>query len=656
MKLKPVIYGILAAVIIIVIIFISGCVTEKAPNKSAGSRTLPEAAQNILDSPPDLELVAELQENIDSKFGSLRGSPEELYEQASLGIFWTRMHPGDAIWNEIEKTQGNYNWERLDNSVQLAHSLGIHVLMTIWPYAEWDQNECHSNLPATPDPFGGILPETKGIPCDWQTYQNFLKALVERYDRDGQEDMPGLLHPVNYFEIGNEPEMEGYNTFFQGTPAEYAILLEKSSEVIRQANPEAKILNAGIASDSPFSRDFWNEVFSQEGIGDCFDIANVHDLAGNDDGNVRFVKTLLEDNGIVDKPVWITEFRLFGGPGEERLGRDFDKLEDRIETAFSAGAKKIFLLLPPSREMDDELVEELKLITGIIDDMDDLEDEGDSYKSQWIVEESKRIEDAYFFDVSVVPLDDGRYRMYGEYYGSIKSYISTDGLNWEIEEGTRLENAAFPYVMKIPDGRWRMFFVPSSRGVIQDHFLSAISDDGLNFEVEEGHRYDATTDYEANIQSPRVIKMDDGSYRMYYTAITGTGAEETARILSAKSDDGFNFVHEEGVRIDPTEPLLVGLRVAHAWPVRTPDGHIQLFFAGASEEGSGILSATSNDGIYFTVNPFPEVEGVPFGISPQDPCVVTMDGIQRMYYGIYRGSEIVAESGIYSAVKSITTP
>ena len=96
---------------------------------------------------------------------------------------------------------------------------------------------------------------------------------------------------------------------------------------------------------------------------------------------------------------------------------------------------------------------------------------------------------------------------------------------------------------------------------------------------------------------------------------------------------------------------MVGLRVAHAWPVMTSDGQIQLFFAGASTKGGGILSAISDNGIDFTVNPFPEIKGVSYDVSPQDPCVITMNNVQRIYYGIYKGPEIVPESGIYSAIK-----
>jgi len=293
------------------------------------------------------------------------------------------------------------------------------------------------------------------------------------------------------------------------------------------------------------------------------------------------------------------------------------------------------------------------------DEEEEIEDvlEGDfQYESPWIEEEGKRIDDGYFWDVSIVQLDDGTYRMYGEKGTSIESYISDDGLSWEKEDGIRLRNAAFPLVLRTDDEKWRMFFCPSGQGIQQNKFLSAISSDGLNFVKEDGERYKGEGNLEEKIQGPRIIPLDDGTYRMYFTATSNPDTkDETLRILSAKSDDGFNFVKEDGIRLDPNSEPFVGERVAHAWPIKTSDGKFQVFFSGATANGGGILSATSENGLDFTINPYPEIEETfieeeGIGISPQDPCVISMDGKLRMYYGLYKGSEVVDESGIYSAV------
>ena len=50
----------------------------------------------------------------------------------------------------------------------------------------------------------------------------FVRALVERYDGDGKEDMPGLKKPVRFWQVGNEPDLassdwEGYANLVQIT-------------------------------------------------------------------------------------------------------------------------------------------------------------------------------------------------------------------------------------------------------------------------------------------------------------------------------------------------------------------------------------------------------------------------------------------------------
>ena len=284
--------------------------------------------------------------------------------------------------------------------------------------------------------------------------------------------------------------------------------------------------------------------------------------------------------------------------------------------------------------------------------IDETSDETPGNTSPWVKEEGKRVDEPYFFDVCVVQLGDGRYRMYGELHGDIISYLSGDGLSWKREEGKRMENAGFPFVMELPDGRWRMYYSAMGIGA-EDRFLSAISTDGLTFEVEEGHRYDGKSDYEQIVQSPRIVKLDDGTYRMYFTAISDVGTEnETARILSAISSDGLNFTLEEGVRIDPTVPPLVGKRAAHAWPITLSDGSICLYFAGATTNGGGIISAISSDGLNFTINPFPELLNWAEDKDVQDPCVIAIGDTLRMYYGLYNGPYVIPESGIYSALNT----
>ncbi|MBU1177991.1 VCBS repeat-containing protein [Patescibacteria group bacterium] len=300
-----------------------------------------------------------------------------------------------------------------------------------------------------------------------------------------------------------------------------------------------------------------------------------------------------------------------------------------------------------SEEMDDFFAYDSKFRGGV--DVAGFTEES-TYTSPWNVEGEKIIAEPHFFDVSVVQLSDGRYRMYGELYGSIKSYVSDDGLDWRAEAGTRMESAAFPYVTGITGG-WRMFYVPAGGGLEQNQFLSAVSSDGLTFTQEDGIRYTAGSECDT-ISGPRIIELDNGSSRLYYTGVSGSGSSERSDIFSAVASDGLNFTHENGMRINSTVSPLIGSRAAHAFPIENSAGEIELYFAGATGNGGGIFSAVSNNGLDFTINPYPQIQELGNSISPQDPYIIETGNNWRMYYGLYRGAEVVTESGIYLADKA----
>jgi len=119
----------------------------------------------------------------------------------------------------------------------------------------------------------------------------------------------------------------------------------------------------------------------------------------------------------------------------------------------------------------------------------------------------------------VVLLKDGRWRMYFEARGPadvpsvILSAISTDMLAWRLEEGVRVGrawHARAPRYLPLPDGRARLYFISSDdcsddgvgtaesgplsysgASVPKGEFrgvMSAVTRDGLQFEMEQGFR------------------------------------------------------------------------------------------------------------------------------------------------------------------------
>ena len=146
------------------------------------------------------------------------------------------------------------------------------------------------------------------------------------------------------------------------------------------------------------------------------------------------------------------------------------------------------------------------------------------------------IDDTSLADVSVVQLADGQWRLYVEKSegetgsGYIASYISADGLAWQQEEGHRLaDNSVYDvFVIGLSDGRWRLYYLDRAGQFIG----SAVSADGLTF-TDEGRTMgiqfwaDRTG---TEMKGMAVVRRPDGKFRMY---VNLTKADGTSVVVSA---------------------------------------------------------------------------------------------------------------------------
>jgi len=252
------------------------------------------------------------------------------------------------VWNNIELEKGKYDFSFLDLVVKRFQKDNKVLVLTILPFANWDQDKCHddSYIAEFPVP-GGMIKVKAGKPCNMNDYIDFLKVLVERYDGDGVNDMPGLRYPIKYWEIMNEPGMQksilGLK-FFCGSPEDYLEILKVSYQTIKQVDPDAKVLMGGMAGMEKEFVDFWSKIISE--AKDYFDIANVHSINTDEDREDLYLfkfKEFLKSYGVDDKPIWITEAQygdLFVPPKDLVAA---EKLLVRSTVfAFANGAEKIF--------------------------------------------------------------------------------------------------------------------------------------------------------------------------------------------------------------------------------------------------------------------------------------------------------------------------
>jgi hypothetical protein len=125
-----------------------------------------------------------------------------------------------------------------------------------------------------------------------------------------------------------------------------------TSEAVREADPEAKVLIAGAAGGSEEFVRFYRGVFKNEKAIKAFDIANVHCISNDDYGsfNVEPYKKLLEEFNI-KKPIWVTE-------AEAMISTDHDinatQTLNSVKKALSLGAKRIFFTRYDFRVRDGE--------------------------------------------------------------------------------------------------------------------------------------------------------------------------------------------------------------------------------------------------------------------------------------------------------------
>jgi hypothetical protein len=194
-------------------------------------------------------------------------------------------------------------------------------------------------------------------------------------------------------------------------------------------------------------------------------------------------------------------------------------------------------------------------------------------------------------DPSIVELEDGGYRMYYKVEVDmdthvIHSAVSRDGLTW-VEEGLRFQNmgspcngwTSVPDAIRLRDGGVRIYFVCDK---MLNAVASIISQDGLNFKLEEGLRLKRAVD-------PNVIRLPDNTYRMFYaTAPEGRPVVPPDRIYTARSRDGLKWTVEgEILRAGgPYDPSMV----VDPSAILLPSGKYRVYYGGG---GPVILSAIS---------------------------------------------------------------
>ena len=194
----------------------------------------------------------------------------------------------------------------------------------------------------------------------------------------------------------------------------------------------------------------------------------------------------------------------------------------------------------------------------------------------WTHEPGVRVEGTRALDRSKVQApgiardESGRFRLfytavgpgrpYPECQGYILSAVSDDGIEFNVEPGIRVApnpdvphmslRVLGPSITQCEDGRWRMYFEARGSADRPTVICSAVSDDMLDWTVEDGIRLESP----GNLRAPRYVPLGDGRGRLYCcrdepVPAAGEGAADPGGVASAVSADGVHFEFEPGYRL-----------------------------------------------------------------------------------------------------------
>lgn len=134
-----------------------------------------------------------------------------------LGFGWLKQ---EFLWKEMLHSRGDqFDWYRTDAMVQLAEERGLKILARLGAPPDWALASAPNGLPVSPEDFS-----------------NYCGALAQRY-----------AGRVAAYEVWNEPNLAREWNRLPPNPVGYAELLKVCYLAIKQADPQAIVISAGLA-------------------------------------------------------------------------------------------------------------------------------------------------------------------------------------------------------------------------------------------------------------------------------------------------------------------------------------------------------------------------------------------------------------------------
>jgi len=173
----------------------------------------------------------------------MSNSYADIVSLQELGV--KQVRKASILWGSIEPQRGVYDFRSMDAFVRRLQTANVNVMVaTLRAISSWGGNPAAR---AGYDP-RNILSAMSGFPSDIAAWKDFVRTIVERYDGDGIDDMPGLVYPVKYWQVENE-----WMRQWKDTTANYLKFLDITCQEIKKADPTSNVIAGAITGSMAFA-------------------------------------------------------------------------------------------------------------------------------------------------------------------------------------------------------------------------------------------------------------------------------------------------------------------------------------------------------------------------------------------------------------------
>jgi hypothetical protein len=250
-------------------------------------------------------------------FGIVQGPTLDGQDLQGMAAARVRTNRFVLAWGWVQPSQGSFDWGPADRFIGRLSSRGIRAVPVVWGNPDWVAGS------ASTPPIGGPVAE--------QAWRDFLKAAVARYGPAGSYWATGYRQrygagatplPIQSWQIWNEPNLTSYFAPYP-SPGKYARLLQISHDAIKNKDPQARIVLAGMPGYGDLTAwNFLDSLYSVARIKSKFDAVALHPYAPNLDRqrqDIERLRAVMMNRADGATPLWITELG-WGSAPPDRFG------------------------------------------------------------------------------------------------------------------------------------------------------------------------------------------------------------------------------------------------------------------------------------------------------------------------------------------------